>query len=266
MRVRFWKKKKKINEAVDPVPSKYPQKVKSYLTIYYPGGGSKEIKVDEISNETIRDMRKGEYYTGVPPDIQDRRFKLRWRSIRMHHALHGIPFTFQISSGKVISDPKKNSRLIEQGRGVAVEFDNRSIVVLVDLESQEPIWREEQEDVVKFKAEDEKLDWQTLKKWIVTNKDKLDDLEYLEFPVLTAFDVSEIEFLRAEFAALIESKAIEKTLLSMESLGKEGSVMWYFIGALVFGAFIILVMMYFANEGVFDKRDTALIFRRFFGW
>lgn len=261
-----------FNPDMDPLPPKYPEPAKAYLTIFLPGGGSKVIPVDEISGEEIMGADKTVWYTGVSPDLTHHRLARRWllpfriwKTVRMHYSMFGWPFTFDPKTFVVFSNEKKRRILIARGAGIPIEVGDRSVVVLIDPETQgtkepRPIWQVEEiteADKAKiFKGEDPKTFFE-LEAWVKANIELLEQMEHIQLPVATVYDVDDMEMLRSETFHFVENEVIEKGFKSMEQLGEEKSLLWIFIvtiGALVLMVFLFL---YFANDGVFDKRDPV---------
>lgn len=272
--LRFWKSKQtesmiplaEFNENIDPLPPRYPKPAKAFLTIYLPGGGSKIIPVQEISAEEIIGADKSIWYTGVPPDLTHHKLGRRWllphgiwKTIRMHYTMFGWPFTFDPKTFRVFSSEKKKRILIARGAGIPVEVGDRSVVVLIDPETQgtkepKPIWKpeeissEEKKKLFKDKAPET---FYQLESWVKSNLENLDKMEHIQLPVATVYDVDDMEMLRAETFHFIENEVIEKGFKSMEQLGEEKSLFWMFVVCIGGMLLTTLMFLYFANEGVF---------------
>ena len=223
--------------------------MQSKLVILYPAGFEEEVDVKQISAEEIK-LPKSHgsklVYTGVPPRVRGQK-----RKKQIYYSHFGSPFTFDPFNGSIFTDNKKRAILIERNIAYPMKFGNRNIAIILDYESKDkplPLWREE----TKKKYENEKFEsLEMLQQWIDKNQDSLDDMELVELPVYTEYDVSSIDMMRAENFQLMESNAVQKTIVAMEKVGEEKNVLWYFLGL---GGFMFLTMLVFllaADNGVF---------------
>lgn len=250
MRLRFWKRKRKrepFNVDTIPLPAKYPAPVKSYLTIIEPGIGSRIINVKEISAEEIELPDKSTLFTGVPPDISQHNLAGRkflpgkkWATVRMHYNLFGMPFTFEPRKWRIFSEEKKRTKLRDWGHRY-LEIGNRRIVLILNPARTHAIEKDSRK-LIELKDVD---------KYVKDNLSKLEELEHIELPYVTEYDVTEIEMMRTESFQIHDSKAFEKCIKSMENLGEEKSLLWIFVITLATVLLIVLMFLYFANEGVF---------------
>lgn len=261
--MKFRRKKdnaRKYHPKMDVVPGRYPKQVKSYLTILKPGGGSQTIEVQEISAEIIQLPDKTELYTGVSPDILDFRgglpFLKTWKQKRMHYAKFGYPYTYNPRTGEFFNSEKKKRILVERGVGQFLTVDDKTVFLLLDYTKKvpTPLWRE---GVTK----DDKVKWESMndmRRWVQNQKNVLDLLEHDKLAYYTDEDITSIEIMRAEMFQLVESKGIEKTIKAMEKIGTGMDMLWYF---LIFGGTLFLMMLmvfYFADQGVFKDEIVAM--------
>jgi len=249
MRLRFWKRKQKesFNKELIPLPVKYPRPVKSYLTIIEPGIGSRIVHVKEISAEEIELPDKSTLFTGVPPDISHHNLAGRkflpgkkWATVRMHYNLFGMPFTFEPRKWRIFSEEKKRTKLRDWGHKY-LEIGTRRIVLILNPERTHAIEKDSRNLVELSEVET----------YVKDNLSELEKLDHIELPYVTEYDVTEIEMMRTESFQIHDSKAFEKCIKSMENLGEEKSLLWIVISAFVTVSFIVLIFLYFANEGVF---------------
>jgi hypothetical protein len=223
--------------------------MQSKLIILYPAGFEEEITVKQVSSEEIK-LPKSHgnklLYTGVPPRVRG-----RIRKKQIYYTHFGSPFTFDPYNGSIFTDNKKRAILIERNIAYPLQFGKRNIAIILDsnfTDKPVPLWREETKDKYKDKTFDSLKD---LQEWIDTNKDSIDDMELVELPVYTEYDVSAIDMMRAENFQLTESNAVQKTIIAMEKIGEERSLIWYFA---IFATTVILsigLFLYFAEQGVF---------------
>jgi len=161
-------------------------------------------------------------YTGEPPAILEFDTKLipsrrrlfilkRYPKVvrlRLYHKLYDEPMTRELYSYSFLNPAKKRKVLVEKG--------------IIDEEGFLLEWIQETIDGVVV----------TKKKRKVINH------------VFVKPDVSDIDFIKAEFHALFQSKGIEKVAQSMNKTGQSFDK-WYYItliGAFVFGVLVVFIM------------------------
>jgi len=131
-----------------------------------------------------------------------------------------------------------------------MKFGDQEIAIILDYEQEDPtpLWRKEKKEEYKdckFKT------IQDLERWIQDNKEKLPDLHYTDLPVYVEYDVTSIDMMRAEAFQLVESKAIVTTIKAMEKIGSGMNMLWYFITSIAGMGAVVLMFLYFADQGVF---------------
>jgi hypothetical protein len=283
------RKKKRIRTKENPkmevvLPSIYKKPVPEFLTIF-DDFGNKKVLVKRISAEEIKLPNGDILYTGVPAQpsayripgwkAQFKDFLAKmipgygfnaWNIVSMNYSFTGQPFTFYPKTMQIITNEKKRSVLIDQRVCIPVNISaNKTVYVLVSKITGNPIWKEGKipeelkkevfgEDLKKTSPEtkiEKQIPINTFYKYIDDKKDALKDLEYIDLPFKTDYDVTEMEMVRNEWGQIIYGNAMKVYAKVQDEIGDKGESMILLLAGMIMMFLTMCIFLYAGSEGVF---------------